>query len=56
MTEVQHTIKVRLGKQIVDILCPPFSSETQLDRWLAEFKYARPEAVIISKSWASNAS
>ena len=51
----QHTLKVRIDKQIVDVACPPFVSEAILDRWLEQYKTTHPGSVIISKSWRSDA-
>lgn len=55
MTDVQHTIKVRIDKNIITINCPPFASIATLDAWLAQMKRQNPDWVIVSKSWSSNA-
>lgn len=53
--EVQHTLKVRIDKQIVTINCPPFASIAQLESLLAEYKATHPGSTVVSKSWSSNA-
>ena len=53
MTQPQHTLTVRIDKQIVAINCPPFASEALLERWLAEYRASHPGSVIVSKSWRS---
>jgi putative IMPACT (imprinted ancient) family translation regulator len=53
--EVQHTLKIRISKSIVDVSCPPFASEAQLDAWLAQIKSEHPDYVIVSKSWRTDA-
>lgn len=50
---VQHTMTVRIDKQIVKINCPPYQSDAALDRLLAEYREAHPTHVIVSKSWRS---
>lgn len=55
MTEVQHTLKIRISKSIVEVSCPPFASEAQLDAWLQRLKAENPDYVIVSKSWRSDA-
>jgi hypothetical protein len=55
MTEVQHTLKVRMGRAIVDVSCPPFTPEAQLDAWLERLKAENPDYVIVSKSWRTDA-
>ena len=62
--EVQHTMQVRIpivtesGRktaQIVTVNCPPFASDETLDRYLATYRAANPNAVVISRSWKSRA-
>jgi len=50
----QHTVKIRINKQIVDVNCPPFASDRQLDLWLAEYLDHHPDSKIISRSWKSD--
>lgn len=50
---VQHTMTVRIDKQIVKINCPPYQSAAALDRLLAEYREVHPTHVIVSKSWRS---
>lgn len=53
---VQHSLKIRINKQIVTVNCPPFTPLATLNEWLAQYKLANPEARIISRSWSANAS
>lgn len=54
MTEIQHTLSVRIDKQIVKINCPPYLSNDALDVLLTEYKMAHPTHKIVSKSWRSD--
>lgn len=55
MTLVQHTVKLRIGKDLVDVQCPPFMSIVYLEMWLAQYRCEHPDSVVVSKSWSSNA-
>lgn len=55
MSDVQHTITVRIGKQQMTINCPPYLSPEALDVMLMSYRDEHPDHKIISKSWRSNA-
>lgn len=54
MTEIQHTISVRIGKQIVKINCPPYLSPEALDVMLMTYRAEHPDHKIVSKSWRTD--
>lgn len=55
MNQIQHTVKLRIGKQLVDVQCPPFIHIVYLEMWLAQYRAEHPDSVVVSKSWSSNA-